>query len=401
MNQQPAWEEIERLYHEAVNTPERERKALLAGVSPALREEVESLLEADSSDDFPLAPPVHIAADLLEAEPGALVSGDRVGDYEVESLISVGGMGEVYLARDAAGRQVALKILRRHLIANPHAVDRFETEARAASALRHPNIVTVYESGKSAEGLFIAMEWLDGATFRVIIDAGAVEVERAIDWGAQAAGALSAAHAAGILHRDIKPENIMLLKDGVVKILDFGLARHGGPVGPEQVSSGASGTISGSLSGTLLYMPPEILRGETATSASDVFSLGAFLYELTAGRHPFAGETPLDVFEAIECRPVPAVRSLRGGFRPKLTVSFRGCWIGMRSSGRRREKHVKFWAACEMEKPASLRQPVTWELSGLWVFEELAQNGLAPRGYVRRVPALVWRRARGLCALSG
>jgi serine/threonine-protein kinase len=161
--------------------------------------------------------------------------------------------------------------------------------------------------------LFIAMEWVDGSTFRAIMGAGLVEIERALHWGAQAASALFAAHAAGILHRDIKPENIMLTKDGVVKILDFGLARHGGPVGPEQVSSGASGTISGSLSGTLLYMPPEILRGETATSASDVFSLGAFIYELAAGRHPFAGETPLDVFEAIECRTVPPIGSVRAG----------------------------------------------------------------------------------------
>jgi serine/threonine protein kinase len=318
MNQQPAWEDIERLYYEALNLPEAERKALLAGVSPALREEVASLLEADSSDGFQAAPPVHVAADLLEADPGALTAGERVADYEVQSLISVGGMGEVYLARDAAGRPVALKILRRHLIANPQAVDRFETEARAASALRHPNIVTVYKSGKSAEGLFMAMEWLDGSTFRAIIRAGPVELERAINWGAQAASALAAAHAAGILHRDIKPENIMLSQDGVVKILDFGLARHGAPVGPEQVSSGASGTISGSLSGTLLYMPPEILRGETATSASDVFSLGAFVYELAAGRHPFAGETPLDVFEAIECRPVPPIRSVRAGIPPEV-----------------------------------------------------------------------------------
>jgi serine/threonine protein kinase len=134
-----------------------------------------------------------------------------------------------------------------------------------------------------------------------------------MDWGGQAARALSAAHSAGILHRDMKPENIMLRKDGVVKILDFGLARDGGAVGPEPSSMGASGTISGTLSGTLLYMPPEILRGETATSASDVFSLGAFLYELTAGQHPFAGPTPLDVFEAIECRPVAAIGSLRNG----------------------------------------------------------------------------------------
>jgi serine/threonine protein kinase len=157
------------------------------------------------------------------------------------------------------------------------------------------------------------MEWLDGSTFRSILDSGGVEVAQAMDWGGQAARALSAAHAAEILHRDIKPDNIMLSKDGVVKILDFGLARHGGAVGPDASSRGASGTISGTLSGTLLYMPPEILRGETATSASDVFSLGAFLYELTAGQHPFAGETPLDVFEAIECRPVAAIRSLRNG----------------------------------------------------------------------------------------
>jgi serine/threonine protein kinase len=313
MNPLAAWVDIERLYHQALELPVGERKALLARASPALREEVESLLEADSTDGLLSAPPTHIAADLLNGQPGGLAAGQRVGDYEVESLISIGGMGEVYLARDRERMPVALKILRRHLIVNAQAVDRFETEARAASALCHPNIVTVYESGKSPAGLFIAMEWLDGSTFRAILDAGQIEVAQAMDWGGQAARALSAAHAAGIMHRDIKPENIMLCKDGVVKILDFGLARHDGVVVAEPSSMGGSGTISGTLSGTLLYMPPEILRGETATSASDVFSLGAFLYELTAGRHPFAGESPLDVFEAIECRPVAAISSLRNG----------------------------------------------------------------------------------------
>ena len=313
MNSRPAWEEMERLYHEALNRPEPERTTLLDSVCSTLREEVKSLLEAGLSEGFPEAPPVHIAADLLAADPGALSAGEQVGDYRVEALISVGGMGEIYMARDASERPVALKILRHHLIANPQAVDRFETEARAASALRHPNIVTVYESGKSAEGLFIAMEWLDGPTFRAVIDAGLVEVDRVLEWGAQAAHALSAAHEAGILHRDIKPENIILCHDGTVKILDFGLARHGDSVSMESGPIGASGTITGSLSGTLLYMSPEILRGEAATSASDVFSLGAFLYELASGRHPFAGETPLDVYEAIECRPVPSVCSVREG----------------------------------------------------------------------------------------
>jgi eukaryotic-like serine/threonine-protein kinase len=316
MNPNASWEDIERLYQEAVDLPVDERKALLTRASAAVREEVESLLEADSKAELLSAPPVHLAADLLNGQPAGLAAGHRVADYQVESLMSIGGMGEVYLARDAAGKRVALKILRRHLIINAQAVDRFEMEARAASALRHPNIVTVYEFGKSDAGLYIAMEWLDGYTFRAIMDAGAVEIPRAIDYGVQAAWALSAAHAASILHRDIKPENIMLCKDGVVKILDFGLARHGSPVTSEPDAMGASGTITGSLSGTLLYMPPEILRGEAATSASDVFSLGAFLYELFAGKHPFAAETPLDVLEAIECRTVTPSASLRAGVPP-------------------------------------------------------------------------------------
>ena len=313
MSSAPSWEDIERLYHEVLELPVSEREALLTAVDPALREEVESLLEADSSEELLSSPPASIAADLLDAHPGGLTAGERVADYQVESLISIGGMGEVYLAHDTAGRPVALKILRRHLIVSVQAVDRFETEARAAAALRHPNIVTVYESGRSAAGLFIAMEWLDGSTFRAIMDAGDVTIAQAIDWGGQAARALAAAHDAGILHRDIKPENIMLVREGVVKILDFGLARHGAPASPEPISMGSSGTISGTLSGTLMYMPPEILRGETATRASDVFSLGVLLYELTAGRHPFAGETPLDVFEAIECRPVASAGSVRSG----------------------------------------------------------------------------------------
>jgi serine/threonine protein kinase len=313
MSDPAAWEDIERVYHEVVGLSPRERKMLLAEVSPALREEVESLLEADASEGLLPTPPAHIAADLLDGQPSGLAAGERVADYEVESLISIGGMGEVYLAHDTQGRRVALKLLRRSLVLSAQAVDRFETEARAASALCHPNIVTVYESGKSAAGLYIAMEWLDGSTFRAVMDAGPAEVAQAMDWGAQAARALSAAHSAGILHRDIKPENIILSKDGVVKIVDFGLARHDGAVGPDPSLMGASGTISGTLSGTLLYMPPEILRGENATTSSDLFSLGAFLYELLAGQHPFAGETPLDVYEAIECRPVAPIGSLREG----------------------------------------------------------------------------------------
>ena len=317
MNPRSDWEEIERLFHEVVDLPVHERQALLASASAPVKAEVESLL-ATSDEPLFTAPPAHLAADLLESQPGALSAGQSIGKYEIDSLITTGGMGEVYLARDPSGSPVALKILRRHLVASPHAVDRFETEARAASALHHPNIVTVCESGDSPAGMFIAMEWVEGRTFRKLINDGAVDTEQAIDWGRQAALALAAAHAAEILHRDIKPENIIIRKDGVLKILDFGLARIAGPVRLEANSTGASGTISGTLSGTLLYMSPEILRGETASGASDVFSLGALLYELWAGRHPFAGETPLDVFEAIECRPVAPPSTIRDGIPPEI-----------------------------------------------------------------------------------
>ena len=350
MSSNAQWEEIERLYYEALELPERERRTLLASARSAVREEVESLLAADSSDGLLIGPPVHIAADLLNHQPAGLPKGDRVAKYEVESLISIGGMGEVYLARDPAGKPVALKILRRHLIANPQAVDRFETEARAVSALRHPNIVAVHEFGKSEAGLFIAMEWLDGSTFRAVMDGGEVAIADAIDWAGQAAAALAAAHAAGILHRDIKPENIVLCKDGRVKILDFGLARHGLP-GPEPMLMGSSGTISGSLSGTLSYMAPEIFRGETATNASDVFSLGVVLYELVGGRHPFAGATPLDVLEAIESRPIAPAGSLRKGFPHQVDAVILGMLDrdpGVRPSAK------EVWDAVQRKEPAGM-----------------------------------------------
>lgn len=311
------WEEIERLFHETVDLSPPERAVILASASSALRAEVESLLRSDDEELID-TPPVNLAADLLDQQPGALAAGQRVGSYEIEALVAEGGMGEVYRARDSSGNPVALKILRRHLVLSAQAIGRFETEALAASALHHQNIVTVLESGDSSAGLFIAMEWVEGSTLRQLICATHVEAGLAIDWCEQATRALAAAHAAGILHRDLKPENIILRTDGVLKMLDFGLARLDGPVRLEPDSTGSSGTISGTLSGTLLYMPPEILRGETATSASDVFSLGALLYELWTARHPFAGETPLDVFEAIECREVPLASAVRDGIPPAI-----------------------------------------------------------------------------------
>lgn len=324
MNPEPPdseeWKRIEALFNAAIELPESERASFLDRVCPPgdpLRAEIESLLQADApANDFLDAPPARLAADLLDRHSGGLSRGQQIRDYEIQTLITMGGMGEVYLARDLRlDRPVALKILRRHLIVNEQAVYRFETEALAASGLRHPGIVSIFESGDSPEGLFIAMEWVEGITWRELIARGPAAISDAANWGSQAAAALHAAHRAEILHRDIKPENMMLRIDGAVKILDFGLARlaRRAPKFPAPASSGASGTISGTLSGTLLYMPPEILRGEAATTASDIFSLGTVLYELAAGFHPFAGETPLDVYEAIECRGVCPPSALREG----------------------------------------------------------------------------------------
>jgi serine/threonine-protein kinase len=317
------WQRIENLYLDASALAPAERASYLDRAclgDPELRAEVESLLDADSKRGrFLELPPSLLAADLLARNPAALAPGLRVGEYEVQSLISIGGMGEVYLAEDTrSARAAVLKILRRHLTADAHAVERFEREARAAGTLDHPNIVKIYEFGKSDAGVFIAMEWVDGQTWRALLSAGEIPLRIAGDWSRQAAHALAAAHQAGIVHRDIKPDNIMLSKTGAVKILDFGLARLGESVLPDIEASGASGTISGTLSGTLPYMSPELLRGERASSASDVFSFASVLYELFTGRHPFAGETPLDVFEAIECRTPEPPSSRRPGIPPAL-----------------------------------------------------------------------------------
>ena len=316
-------QEIERLYLAASGLePVGRAKFLDQACDAALRSEVDSLLAADlKRGRFLETPPAQLVADLLTREPGSARPGQRIAAYEIVSLLSVGGMGEVYVTRDTRTRQTAvLKLLRRHLTVDAHAVERFEREARAASALNHPNIITVYEFGTSDAGLFIAMEWVDGQTWRALMKAGSIALGSAAGFCRQAAHALAAAHAAGVTHRDIKPENIMVRRDGVVKVLDFGLARLGPLDKPDIEASGASGTISGTLSGTLSFMSPEVLRGETATSASDVFSLGSVFYEMFTGRHPFAGETPLDVFEAIECRTPDPPSSIRAGIPELLSA---------------------------------------------------------------------------------
>src|SRR5215510_4830689 len=244
-----------------------------------------------------------VAADWSAAkEPRA---GQMVGHYQIERQLGAGGMGVVYLAHDTRlGRPAALKLLRPDLTQDPERMRRFRREARAASALNHPNILTIYEVGQAdspaGDAHFIAAEFVDGQTLRELFERAGLTLGAALDILIQVAGALSAAHEAGIVHRDIKPENIMLRKDGLVKALDFGLAKlaeHDAL--PQRDSFARATTQPGAVMGTVSYMSPEQARGLEVDERSDLFSLGVVMYETLTGRAPFEGETTGDVLVAL------------------------------------------------------------------------------------------------------
>ncbi len=245
-------------------------------------------------------------------------SGTRLGPYEVVSLIGKGGMGEVYHARDTRlGRKVALKVLSADVTQNEDRVRRFQQEARAASALNHPNIITIYDVGQIEEAHFIATEFIDGETLRQKMKRTEMPLLEILDIAIQAATALAAAHQAGIMHRDIKPENIMMRSDGYVKVLDFGLAKlienTGGqqPIDtdPEAETESMVNTKPGTVMGTVSYMSPEQARGLVLDARTDIFSLGVVIYEMIAGRAPFDGATISEVIAAIiSKRPSPLAR---------------------------------------------------------------------------------------------
>src|SRR5262245_62755143 len=227
--------------------------------------------------------------------------GTRLGRYEIISQLGTGGMGEIYLANDTQlDRRVALKLLSEKYTGNALWLRRFIREAKAASALNHPNIITIHEIGQAGGVHFIATEYIEGKTLRQHLLEGPMKIAGAINIASQVASALAAAHAAGIIHRDIKPENVMLRPDGYVKVLDFGLAKQ---VEPESDHSGVKlsqlNTDPGIIMGTVNYMSPEQARGINVDTRSDIFSLGVALYEMLAGRAPFSGPSSSDVIVSI------------------------------------------------------------------------------------------------------
>src|SRR5580692_3882984 len=252
--------------------------------------------------------------------------GQTISHYRITGQLGSGGMGIVYEAQDLdLGRRVALKFLPPKLAGDQNALERFLLEARTASALNHPNICTIYAVERAGDQSFIAMELLEGETLYRQLNTGAVAVDRLLDWSIQLADALDAAHAKGIIHRDIKPANIFLTKRGTVKVLDFGLAKLSRPemametIGATQDDPNPVHLTSpGATVGTIAYMSPEQARGLELDTRTDLFSLGAVIYQMATGRLPFAGNTSAVIFHAIlELEPVPALQ-LNAGLPPKL-----------------------------------------------------------------------------------
>ncbi|MGE0130906.1 MAG: protein kinase [Blastocatellales bacterium] len=304
------WRQVEGIFHATLERAPDERAAFLdhacAG-DPTLREEAENLLASfDEAGDFIEEPLVgdSLLASGKKSDPTESILGRRIGNYEIQRLLGVGGMGEVYLARDVRlDRQIALKILPAQFTQDPALVRRFEREARAASSTNHPNIITIHDIGVEGGAHFIATEFVEGRTLREIIAEGKMALRQALEIGSQIASALAAAHAAGIVHRDIKPENVMARPDGLVKVLDFGLAKpiraeaaSGNLRWPEAVNPQTDPRM---LMGTLVYLSPEQARGEELDHRTDIFSLGVVIYEMIAGARPFKGETAAATLDAI------------------------------------------------------------------------------------------------------
>src|ERR1700691_5030651 len=246
-----------------------------------------------------------------EHRDGMIAPGTKLEHYQILSRLGAGGMGEVYLAQDLRlGRKVALKMLLPELTLDESDLRRFEHEARATSALNHPNILTIYEFGQ-AEGLrFIVSEYIEGLTLRDKMASGRMELSTAIDVAIQIASALAAAHACGIVHRDIKPDNVIVRADGIVKVLDLGIAKLGHRAGDQTIGRGLTVTSTastlGMVVGTAKYMSPEQARGGEVDGRSDIFSLGSVMYEMVTGRGAFDGVTASDVMaEILKVEPPP------------------------------------------------------------------------------------------------
>jgi eukaryotic-like serine/threonine-protein kinase len=308
------WQKVREIFDAALRRQPDERRGFVrkaCGDDEALLVEVGSLLSSlENAGSFLETPAVAGAAGAILGNGKRLEKGERVEHYEIVEQIGEGGMGEVYLARDTRlNRKVALKLLSAHITEDKNRVSRFRQEAFATSALNHPNILTIYEIGEWCGRDFIAAEFVNGTTLRNLLKKRKLSIDSALDIALQIASALAATHTAGVIHRDIKPENIMIRPDGLVKILDFGIAKYR----PTETGRKALvETEAGEVIGTVAYMSPEQARGLEIDSQSDIWSLGVILYEMIARKMPFPGKTKSDRLAAIlEHEPVALTKNGR------------------------------------------------------------------------------------------
>lgn len=311
------WQQLKQIFQSALELRSAERSAFLSQAcagDPALRSEVESLIcSHDQAGDSIEAMAAEAATEMLDNE--RLTVGKQIGHYQVLNQIGRGGMGEVFLAQDTRlGRKVALKLLRSDFTRNEERLRRFRQEARAASALNHPNILTIHEIGSEDSTHFMATEYVEGETLRECLASARMKLGDALDVAIQVAGALAAAHQSGIVHRDIKPDNIMVRRDGYAKVLDFGLAKltERAPASNDSAwpTLGKVETNPGVVMGTVQYMSPEQARGLSIDERTDIWSLGCVLYETLAGRAPFDDKTVTDILVAIVAKEPPPLNNL-------------------------------------------------------------------------------------------
>src|SRR6266404_3839175 len=313
----PHWENLKEIFHAALALAPLERAAYLDQASNgdlSLRHAVESLVKShEQTGNFVDMPAYQAAAEMLVA--GAdFKAGKNIAHYRIVRLLGEGGMGTVYLAEDTKlHRRVSLKFLSTNFTQDHERLRRFEQEARAASALNHPNILTIHEISEAEGRRYIATEFIEGKTLRQRLQFE-VDIDDALDIAIQVASALVAAHRVNIVHRDIKPENIMIRRDdGLVKVLDFGLANHDvpravaiGPVDTKAETRMRANTAPGVVMGTVAYMSPEQARGDAVDERTDIWSLGVVLFEMVAGCSPFMAGTSNEVISAILAKtPVP------------------------------------------------------------------------------------------------